>query len=52
MNGHGFVMFVCSWIEARVLDSQVFGQALMEGCDGSLSSPATFQHLRVLVVHL
>ena len=33
MAGHGFVMFGWSRIEASVLDSQVFGQASMEGCD-------------------
>ena len=45
MAGHGRVMFGWSWIEASVLGSQVFGQALMEGCYlDELNMARFFQH--------
>ena len=33
MAGHSFGMFGWNWTEASVLGSQVFRQALIEGCD-------------------
>ena len=33
MAGQSFAMFGWSWTEVNVLDSQVFGQALIESCE-------------------